>query len=59
VCPTRWKDKGVFDSSLTQFYQGVTSGGTETGSEYNATAQATLEFGFGKLAGWQFWSAEV
>jgi porin len=57
---TRWKDKGVvFDSSLTQFYQGVASGGTETGSEYNATAQATLEFDFGKLAGWQFWSAEV
>jgi hypothetical protein len=26
---TRWKDKGVvFDSSLTQFYQGVASGGT-------------------------------
>ena len=57
---TRWKDKGVvLDSSLTQFYQGVASGGTETGSEYNATAQATLEFDFGKLAGWQLWSAEV
>jgi porin len=57
---TRWKDKGVvLDSSLTQFYQGVASGGTETGSEYNATAQATLEFDFGKLAGWQHWSAEV
>ena len=56
----RWKDKGVvLDSSLTQFYQGVASGGTETGSEYNATAQATLEFDFGKLAGWQFWAAEV
>jgi porin len=56
----RWKDKGVvLDSSLTQFYQGVSSGGTETGSEYNATAQAKLTFDFGKLAGWQFWSAEV
>ena len=56
----RWKDKGVvLDSSLTHFYQGVASGGTETGSEYNATAQATLEFDFGKLAGWQFWTAEV
>src|SRR5262245_51248515 len=30
----RWKDKGfVLDTSLTQFYQGVASGGTETGSE--------------------------
>lgn len=49
----------VFDSSLTQFYQGVASGGTETGNEYNGTAQARFEFDFGKLAGWQFWSAEV
>lgn len=57
---TRWQDKGVvLDSSLTQFYQGVSSGGTETGSEYNGTAQAKLEFDFGKLAGWQFWSAEI
>src|SRR5262245_22700053 len=39
-----WKDKGVvFNSPLTQFYQGVASGGTETGSEYNGTAQAHLE----------------
>src|SRR5207342_1195588 len=46
-------------SSLTQFYQGVSSGGTKTDSEYNGTAQALLEFDLGKLAGWQFWSAEV
>src|SRR5262245_1406981 len=57
---TRWKDKGVvLDASLTQFYQGVASGGTETGSEYNGTAQAKLNFDFGKLAGWQYWTAEV
>src|SRR5262245_1734939 len=57
---TRWKDKGVvFDSSLTQFFQGVASGGSKTGSEYNATAQAKLEFDFGKLAGWQLWSSEI
>src|SRR5262245_3331385 len=57
---TRWKDKGVvLESSLTQFYQGVASGGTETGSEYNATAQAKLEIDFGKLAGWQYWSSEI
>jgi porin len=56
----RWKNKGVeLDSSLTQFYQGVTSGGTDTGSEYNGTAQARLAFDFGKIAGWNFWSAEV
>ncbi len=57
---SHWKDKGVaLESSLTQFYQGVASGGTETGSEYNGTAQAELKFDLGKLAGWQFWSAEI
>src|SRR5689334_11175432 len=56
----QWKDKGVaLESSLTQFYQGVASGGTETSSEYNGTAQAELKFDLGKLAGWQFWSAEI
>ncbi len=54
------KDHGVaLESSLTQFYQGVASGGTDTSSEYNGTAQAELKFDLGKLAGWQFWSAEI
>ena len=57
---TRWKDKGVeLESSLSQFYQGVASGGTDTGSEYNGKAEAALEFDFGKLAGWSYWMAEV
>jgi porin len=57
---TKWKAKGVeLASSLTQFYQGVSSGGTGTSSEYNGTAQAKLDFDFGKLAGWNFWSAEI
>src|SRR5262245_59881573 len=55
---SRWKDKGiVVDGSLSQFYQGVTSGGTETGSEYNGTALAGLDLDFWKLAGWEYWSA--
>lgn len=57
---TRWKNKGVeLASSLTQFYQGVSSGGTGTSSEYNGTALARLKLDLGKLAGWQFWSAEI
>ena len=57
---SRWKDKGFeLASSLSQFYQGVASGGTETGSEYNGTVQAKLAFDLGKLAGWNFWSAEI
>src|SRR4029079_19123539 len=47
---SHWKDKGVaLESSLTQFYQGWASGGTETGSEYNGTAQAELKFDLGKM----------
>jgi porin len=54
------KDKGFeLASSLTQFYQGVSSGGTGTSSEYNGTAQALLQFDLGKLAGWEYWSGEV
>ena len=57
---TTWKNKGVdFASSLTQFYQGVSSGGTGTSSEYNGTAQAKVGFDFGKLAGWNDWSTEI
>jgi porin len=57
---TKWKNKGVeLESSLTQFYQGVASGGIETGSEYNGTVQAGLKFDLGKLAGWNYWLAEV
>jgi porin len=57
---SQWKHKGVvLESSLTQFYQGVASGGLDTSREYNGTAQAELKFDLGKLAGWQFWSAEV
>jgi porin len=46
-------------ASLTQIYQGIASGGMETVSEYNGTAQAKLTFDLGELAGWQFWSAEI
>jgi len=57
---TKWKNKGIeLAASLTGFYQSVASGGIETGHEYNGTAQARLMFDFGKLAGWNFWSAEV
>jgi porin len=56
----RWKEKGVvFESDVTQFYQGVVEGGTDTGSEYNGTAEARFELDLGKLAGWKYWSAEV
>ena len=57
---SRMKDKGVeLKFELNQFYQGVASGGVETGSEYNGKFDTNFKFDFGKLAGWQFWSAEI
>jgi porin len=57
---SHWKDKGVeIEIKLNQFYQGVASGGVETGSEYNGKFDTAFKFDFGKLAGWQFWSAEI
>ena len=58
---SRWRDKGVvLETGLTQFYQGIASGGVQDGgSEYNGTLQAKSEFDLGKLAGWQFWSVEL
>jgi porin len=57
---SRWKDKGVeLKFELNQFYQGVASGGVDTGSEYNGKFDTNFKFDFGKLAGWQFWSAEI
>ena len=47
---TKLMNKGFeLASSLTQFYQGVASGGTDTDSEYNGTAQAKLSFDFASL----------
>jgi hypothetical protein len=46
-------------SSLTQFYQGVSSGGTKTDSEYNGTFQVLTKFDLGKLVGWSYWSTEI
>jgi porin len=58
---TKWKDKGFeVVSSLSQFYQGVASGGLDTtSSEYNGSAQLELKFDLDKLARWKFWSADA
>jgi len=56
----RWKEKGVeLEFKLTQFYQGVAAGGLETGSEYNGKFETNFKFDFGKLWGWNFWSAQI
>jgi len=53
---SRWKEKGVgLEFKLTQFFQGVASGGIRQDSEYNGKFQTAFKFDLGKLAGWQFW----
>ena len=57
---SRWRDKGIeLDFMLTQFAQGVASGGIKQGSVYNGNLQAVFKFDLGKLAGWDNWSAEI
>ncbi|MET0657989.1 MAG: carbohydrate porin [Steroidobacteraceae bacterium] len=57
---SQWEAHGVdTDFELTQFYQGVTSGGIRHDEEYNGVFMAQSNFDLGKLVGWQFWSADV
>lgn len=57
---SRWKEKGVeLEFKLTQFFQGVTSGGTRRDSEYNGTFEYALRFDLEKVAGWKFWSSDI
>jgi porin len=44
---------------LTQFYQGVASGGIRRGSEYNGKFEMTWKFDLAKVAGWKWWSSEI
>ena len=56
---SRMKEKGVTtEITLSQFAQGVAAGGITRGGVYNGSFQTDFKFDFGKLAGWQFWSAD-
>lgn len=57
---SRWKEKGVeLEFKFYQFAQGVASGGVDTGAVGNSKVQTAFKFDFGKLAGWNFWLAEI
>jgi len=57
---SRWKEKGVeLDFKLSQFYQGVTSGGVRHDDEYNGKLEMTWKFDLAKVAGWKWWSSEI
>lgn len=56
----RLKGKGVeLEFKLSQFYQGVASGGVRHDKEYNGKFQTVAKFDLGKLAGWKFWSVDI
>lgn len=57
---SRWQRKGFeLEFKLSQFYQGVASGGVREGSVYNGKLKTAFKFDLGKLAGWNFWQAEI
>jgi porin len=56
---SRLKGKGLdFELTLTQFWQGVASGGVDNSSEYFGTFQTEVKSDLGKTAGWEFWAVE-
>jgi len=57
----RVKNEGLeMDFKLTQFYQGVASGGLRQGSEYNGKFEFVMKLDFGKMSKkWQWWSSEI
>jgi hypothetical protein len=55
----RAREKGFdFEFKLTNFYQGVASGGSRSDCGYNGKFETEFKFDLGKIAGWKFWSAE-
>ena len=57
----RYKEEGLeIELSLTQFYQGVASGGIRRGSEYNGVFKINFKLDLGKMSPrWKWWSAQV
>ncbi|HKE56566.1 MAG TPA: carbohydrate porin [Pyrinomonadaceae bacterium] len=57
---SRWKEKGIeLEFKLSNFVQGVTSGGVRHDTEFNGKMEMTWKFDLGKVAGWKYWSSEM
>jgi porin len=57
---SRWKEKGIdLEFKLSNFVQGVASGGVRHDTEFNGKLETTWKFDLGKVAGWKFWSTEI
>jgi porin len=57
---SRWKEKGIeFEFKLSNFVQGIASGGVSNDTEYNGKFEMKWKFDLGKVAGWKFWTSEI
>ena len=57
---SRWKEKGIdFEFKLSNFVQGIASGGLSDDVEYTGKFEMTWKFDLGKVAGWKYWSSEI
>jgi porin len=57
---SRWKEKGVeLEFKLSNFVQGVASGGVQQDTEYNGKFEMTWNFDLAKVAGWKYWSSKI
>jgi len=55
-----WKEKGIdLQFKLSNFVQGVASGGTDNETEYTGKFEMEWKFDLGKVAGWKYWSSEI
>lgn len=57
---SRWKEKGIdLEFKLSNFVQGIASGGLSDDVEYTGKFEMTWKFDLGKVAGWKYWSSEI
>ncbi len=57
---SRWKEKGIeLEFKLSNFVQGIASGGLNNDTEYNGKFEMEWKFDLGKVAGWKYWSSEI
>jgi porin len=57
---SRWKEKGIeLEFKLSNFVQGIASGGTNDDTEYTGKFEMKWKFDLGKVANWKYWSSEI
>ena len=57
---SRWKEKGIeLEFKLSNFVQGIASGGLNDDTVYNGKFEMEWKFDLGKVAGWKYWSSEI